>query len=88
MMIPKNGRYAIGVRFSNRDSNETKIKLIVNGQETVIFAPNTQYDDTYFINWAFVDLYIKPNNAQNIVEVKCDSAIYIDCVVLDYLDHK
>ena len=88
MMIPKNGRYALGVRFSNRDSNETKIKLIVNGQETIIFAPNTQYDDTYFINWAFVDLYIKPNNVQNIVEIKCDSAIYIDCVVLDYLDHK
>ena len=86
-MVPKNGRYALGVRYSNYESEDKFIKLIINGNDVELFAPYTQYDDTYFINWVFVDLYIKPNNVQNIVEITCNSAIYIDCLVIDYLEN-
>lgn len=87
MMVPKNGKYALGVRYSNRDSNETKIKVTINGKDVEFFAPNTMYDDSYFMSWNFTDMYIKPSG-QNTVVIQCDTAIYIDCVVLDYLNHK
>ena len=87
VMVPKNGRYALGVRYSNYESEDKVIKLKINGNEYELFAPYTQYDDTYFINWMFVDLYIKPNNVQNSVEITCNSAIYIDCLVIDYLEN-
>ena len=87
MMVPKNGKYALGIRFSNYESSETTIKLTVNNNEIELYAPNTQYEDSYLLNWIFVDMYIKPDGVQNKVEIKCDSAIYIDCLVLDYLDN-
>lgn len=87
IMVPENGKYALGVRYSNRDSSETKVNIYVNNQLYEIIAPNTQYDDTYFVSWFFTDLYIKPSG-QNIVEIKCDPSIYIDCLLIDYLDNK
>lgn len=86
VMIPENGKYALGVRYSNRDSDETNIDVYVNNQLNEIIAPNTLYDDTYFMSWFFTDLYIKPSG-QNIIEIKCDKSIYIDCLIVDYLNH-
>ena len=87
VMVPKNGQYAIGIRYSNRDSAQTSMKVVVNDVETNIAAPNTQYNDTYFMSWLFTDLYIKPSG-QNIVEIKADASIYIDCMIVDYLNNE
>lgn len=86
VMVPKNGGYAIGIRFANRDSDETKINITINNQEYEAYAPNTQYDDTYFISWVFTDLYIK-SEGQNTIKIQCNSSIYVDCIILDYLDN-
>lgn len=85
--IPKNGLYAVGIRYSNRDSTSTKIYANVNNTVFEVFAPNTQYDDTYMMTWFFTDLYIN-EYGQNIIKLSCDSSIYLDCIVVDYLDHK
>lgn len=85
--VPENGKYAIGVRYSNRDSSEIKMNVNVNGVDNEIDAPNTLYDDTYFMSWFFNDLYIK-RDGLNVISIECDPSIYIDCIVIDYLDHK
>lgn len=87
IMVPKNGQYAIGVRYANRDSAKTQISVTVNNVEYQVFAPNTQYDDTYFMTWIFTDLYIKAEG-QNTIEITCDPSINIDCLVVDYLNNK
>lgn len=84
--VPENGKYALGIRYSNRDSSETTIHCTVNGRVIEAYAPNTLYDDTYFVSWFFSDLYIKPSGL-NVIEVKADSAIYLDCLMVDYLNH-
>ena len=86
--VPENGQYAIGVRYSNRDSSETVIKLNINNtdKDVELFAPNTWYDDHFFMSWMFTDLFIKPEG-QNDIVIKADSPILIDCIVIDYLDH-
>ena len=86
--VPENGQYAIGVRYSNKDSAQTVIKVNVNNTENDVelFAPNTWYDDHFFMSWMFSDLYIKPEG-QNDIVIKAESSILIDCIVIDYLDH-
>ena len=85
-MVKKNGKYALGIRFSNRDSLQTNINVNVNNVDNEVFTPNTQYDDSYLMSWFFTDLYIK-KNGQNNIKITADSSIYIDCLVLDYLDN-
>lgn len=86
IMVKKNGKYALGIRFSNRDSLQTNINVNVNNVDNEVFTPNTQYDDSYLMSWFFTDLYIK-KNGQNNIKITADSSIYIDCLVLDYLDN-
>ena len=86
--VPENGQYAVGVRYSNKDSSQTIIKVNINNtdNDVELFAPNTWYDDHFFMTWLFTDLYIKPQG-QNDIVIKADSPILIDCIVIDYLDH-
>ena len=85
--IPENGTYVVQVRFSNRDSLETKLKVTVNGDTTELFAPNTQYDDSFSMTSFYTDLYIK-REGPNTIKIEADAAIFIDCIIIDYLDHK
>ncbi len=84
--VPANGLYAIAIRYSNRDSLETTIDVNINGNNNSIFTPHTQYDDSFSMSWFYNDLYIKREGVNNII-ISADSSIYIDCIVIDYLNH-
>ena len=85
--VPANGSYVLGVRFSNRDSALFKINVTVNNNERELYTPRTQYDDSFSISYFFTDLYIK-REGLNTVEISADSSIYIDCLILDLMNHK
>ncbi|MDR0832468.1 MAG: family 43 glycosylhydrolase, partial [Bacillales bacterium] len=83
--VSKNGVYALGVRYANRDSSTTTLKLNINGSEVNVFTPLTQYDDLYNVSWIYTDLYIKPTGS-NVIQISGDKSIYVDCIIVDYLD--
>lgn len=85
--VPANGPYVLGIRFSNRDSSLFKMDVVVNGNLTELYAPRTQYDDSFSVAYFFTDLYIK-REGLNTIEISADPSIYIDCLILDLMNHK
>lgn len=85
--VPANGPYVVGIRFSNRDSSLFNMNVTVNGNEMLVYAPRTQYDDSFTIAYFFTDLYIK-REGLNTISINADPSIYIDCLILDLMDHK
>ena len=84
--VPKNGQYLLYVRFSNREATETVMNVEINGDKYELYAPKTEYDDLFVQTYTYCPLYIK-KSGKNTVRITCDKSIYIDCIIVDYLDN-
>lgn len=85
--VPENGKYIIGVRYSNDSATASTISVSVNGSAVRLYTPRTQDKEMFSQNKFYAGLYVKPDKP-NVIEITCDKNILIDCIVVDYLDRK
>ncbi|MDR1093350.1 MAG: family 43 glycosylhydrolase [Clostridiales bacterium] len=82
--VPENGDYLIYLRYSNFQGASTVIAAEVNGEAVSVYAPLTNFNDSFSTTGFYATCYKRPDKP-NTLTVKADKAVYIDCVIVDRL---
>lgn len=72
---------------ADRSFDVPELRILMDAvQASSFITPKTEYDDLFVQTYTYCPLYIK-KSGKNTVRITCDKSIYIDCIIVDYLDN-